>query len=198
VINRKVAPNILFYFLAKSHNCMSPLGISFYLIPISVINRKVAPNILFYFLAKSHNCMCPLGISFYLFSISLLMKKIKEKSEILFTFLTEPGSLTQPVTRLPKTCIVATPHRQSPLSLVGPTRQSNALFPNLTAVPSARELPPLPCSAHRESCLHSHCDKLDALTSPLYLTICLAAPVPVLHHCRAYAPRTARIPASTP
>jgi hypothetical protein len=106
---------------------MSPLGISFYLIPISVINRKVAPNILFYFLAKSHNCMCPLGISFYLFSISLLMKKIKEKSEILFTFLTEPGSLTQPVTRLPKTCIVATPHRQSPLSLLSALRVSQML-----------------------------------------------------------------------
>jgi hypothetical protein len=34
VINTKVAPNILFYLLAKSHNFLRPLAISFYLIPI--------------------------------------------------------------------------------------------------------------------------------------------------------------------
>jgi hypothetical protein len=34
VINTKVAPNIIFYLLAKSHNFLRPLAISFYLIPI--------------------------------------------------------------------------------------------------------------------------------------------------------------------
>jgi hypothetical protein len=34
VINAKVAPNILFYHLAKSHNFLRLLAISFYLIPI--------------------------------------------------------------------------------------------------------------------------------------------------------------------
>jgi hypothetical protein len=87
---------------------------------VQVINTKVAPNILFYLLAKSHNFMSPLGISFYLITISVLMKKIKEKSEILFSFHTRPGPLTQPVTRLPETHIVAMPHRQSPLSHVSP------------------------------------------------------------------------------
>jgi hypothetical protein len=39
---------------------------------------------------------------------------------------------------------MAAPHRQSPLSHIGPTRQSPALFPNLTAALGACELPPLP------------------------------------------------------
>jgi hypothetical protein len=57
------------------------------------------------------------------------------KSEILFSFLTGPGPLTQPVAHLPKTRIAAEPHRQSPLSLVRPACQGkNSPIPRAHAL----------------------------------------------------------------
>jgi hypothetical protein len=85
-----------------------------------------------------------------------LLENLILKSEILFSCIAELGLLTQPIACLPKTHIAAAPHRQSPLSLAGPTRQGkNSPIPRARAlfwpaprqgplVGPPRDTPPLP------------------------------------------------------